>query len=95
VRTKQPEVEGTYEECLRRALVLVLGCCTVVVLPGRMRSDGARLEVRIADCLGMPVLDAATMQPAHRDEVSLRPVALRVPPGSRITIDLTEENDLR
>ena len=48
---------------LRRDLLELLTCDSVAVLPGWERSKGATLEVHVARSLGMPVLDAATMEP--------------------------------
>lgn len=40
---------------LRRALGMLLGSTAVAVLPGHESSPGARLELTIAEALGMPV----------------------------------------
>lgn len=45
----------TWESCLRRDLVDLLGCDGVAVLSGWSRSRGARFEVRTARMLKMPV----------------------------------------
>ncbi len=44
---------------LRVALVQMLSCDLVALLPGWQQSRGACLEVHVAKALGMPVLDAA------------------------------------
>jgi hypothetical protein len=48
---------------LRRDLHLLLECEAVAVLPGWRDSKGATLEVHVASALGMPVLDAETLEP--------------------------------
>ncbi|WP_233099577.1 DUF4406 domain-containing protein [Pseudomonas psychrophila] len=45
-------------ECLRRDIVALMACHCVVTLPGWEHSKGARLEVLIADRLGMTVVSA-------------------------------------
>lgn len=52
---------------LRRAIEQVVTVDGVAVLPGWSRSKGARLEVHVADALGMPILDAETLAPVSRD----------------------------
>lgn len=47
-----------WNECLRRDIVALMECYTVATLPGWEHSKGARLEVLIADRLGMAVLPA-------------------------------------
>ncbi|MFD9893355.1 DUF4406 domain-containing protein [Amycolatopsis sp. NPDC059027] len=49
-------IEGwTWEDYLRLDLKVLLDCTQVATLPGWTRSRGARLEVRTAKALGMPV----------------------------------------
>ncbi|MGP5239865.1 DUF4406 domain-containing protein, partial [Pseudomonas helleri] len=45
-------------DCLRRDIVALMTCFTVATLPGWEHSKGARLEVLIADRLGMTVVNA-------------------------------------
>lgn len=52
---------------LRRDLSAMLNCDAVAVLPGWQKSRGARLEVHVARQLGMPVLDADTLEPWGQD----------------------------
>jgi hypothetical protein len=52
-----------WAEYLRRDLAALLGCEAVAVLPGWRDSKGASLEVHVASALGMPVLDARTLEP--------------------------------
>jgi hypothetical protein len=47
-----------WSDCLRRDIVALMGCHTVATLPGWEHSKGARLEVLIADRLGMSVVSA-------------------------------------
>lgn len=51
--------EPTWENYLRGALRAMLTCEAVVLLPGWVRSNGARLERMVADRLRMPVYDYA------------------------------------
>ncbi|TCV51354.1 DUF4406 domain-containing protein [Pseudomonas sp. 460] len=47
-----------WSDCLRRDIVALMECHTVATLPGWEHSKGARLEVLIADRLGMSVVIA-------------------------------------
>ncbi|MFL1480960.1 DUF4406 domain-containing protein [Pseudomonas grimontii] len=47
-----------WSDCLRRDIVALMGCHTVATLLGWEHSKGARLEVLIADRLGMSVVSA-------------------------------------
>jgi hypothetical protein len=49
---------------MKRDLPAVLDADFVAVLPGWERSQGAQLEVHVARTCGIPVLDAATLEPA-------------------------------
>lgn len=44
---------GTWEECMRRDVALLVTCDHVATLPGWDKSQGAQLEVYIADRLGI------------------------------------------
>lgn len=48
---------------MRSALAAMLTCDEVVLLPGWTASRGARLEVQIAEALGMPIAEAPTPCP--------------------------------
>lgn len=56
---------------MRRDIPMLLTAEAVAVLPGWEQSRGATLEVTIARALGMPVLDAETLEPL--DEPSPQP----------------------
>ena len=47
-----------WNECLRRDIVALVACHSVATLPGWEHSKGARLEVLIAERLGMAVVSA-------------------------------------
>jgi hypothetical protein len=49
---------GTWDECMRRDIVELMRCDTVATLPGWLSSEGAFLEVTIAQRLGMKVVNA-------------------------------------
>lgn len=49
---EQPE-RPTWEEYMRHDITLLMGCRSVVLLPGWAGSRGARIEVRLADDLGI------------------------------------------
>ncbi|NVZ50238.1 DUF4406 domain-containing protein [Pseudomonas sp. B6002] len=49
---------GTWNDCMRRDIVALMECNTVATLPGWEHSKGARLEVLIAERLGMTVVNA-------------------------------------
>ncbi len=56
-------VEGwSWADYLRRDLVMVCDAEAVVVLPGWAASKGARLEVHVAQALGMPVVPISAIQ---------------------------------
>ncbi|RMQ98466.1 hypothetical protein ALP94_04655 [Pseudomonas savastanoi pv. glycinea] len=44
---------GTWEECMRRDVAMLVTCDHVATLPGWDKSQGAQLEVYIADRLGI------------------------------------------
>jgi Domain of unknown function (DUF4406) len=49
---------ASWHDCMRRDIVALMDCDTVATLPGWEHSKGARLEVLIAERLGMTVVDA-------------------------------------
>jgi hypothetical protein len=49
---------GSWNDCMRRDIVALMDCDTVATLPGWENSKGARLEVLIAERLGMTVVSA-------------------------------------
>ncbi len=49
---------GTWTDCMRRDIAALMECDTVARLPGWHTSKGARLEVLIAERLGMTVVNA-------------------------------------
>ena len=49
---------GTWNDCMRRDIAALMDCDTVATLPGWEHSKGARLEVLIAERLGMTVVNA-------------------------------------
>lgn len=49
---------GSWNDCMRRDIAALMECDTVATLPGWVHSKGARLEVLIAQSLGMTVVDA-------------------------------------
>jgi hypothetical protein len=49
---------GTWNDCMRRDIAALMNCDTVATLPGWEHSKGARLEVLIAEHLGMTVVSA-------------------------------------
>ena len=49
---------GTWNDCMRRDIVALMECDTVATLPGWENSKVARLEVLIAERLGMTVVNA-------------------------------------
>jgi hypothetical protein len=54
-----------WQRYLRSAIIQVCICDAVAVLPGWQQSKGATLETHIARSLGMPVLDAETLEPVN------------------------------
>lgn len=49
---------------LKRDLAMLLECDAIAVLPGWSESRGARLEVHVAESLGMPLYNANEMERA-------------------------------
>lgn len=49
---------GNWIDCMRRDIAALTGCDTVATLPGWEHSKGARLEILIAERLGMTVVKA-------------------------------------
>ncbi len=56
---------GTWNDCMRRDIAALMDCDTVATLPGWENSKGARLEVLIAERLGMTVVNAHDLQMAE------------------------------
>jgi len=57
------------ETYLRADVILVAQCEAMALLPGWQESRGAKLEYLLARELGMPVLDAETLQPLENPPV--------------------------
>jgi nucleoside 2-deoxyribosyltransferase len=51
--------QPSWAHYMRQALAQLVTCDTIAVLPGWRDSRGARLEVTVANALGMPVVIAA------------------------------------
>jgi hypothetical protein len=49
---------GSWNDCMRRDIAALMYCDTVATLPGWEHSKGARLEVLIAERLGMTIVSA-------------------------------------
>jgi hypothetical protein len=49
---------GSWNDCMRRDIATLMDCDTVATLPGWEHSKGARLELQIAERLGMTVVNA-------------------------------------
>lgn len=54
---------ATWEDCIRADVEALMRCGAVAVLPGWQRSRGATLEVYLARQIGLPILDAQTLEP--------------------------------
>lgn len=52
--------EDLWRRCMRRDIPELLTCNTIVVLPGWIKSRGARLEVAIAIAMGFTIIDYAS-----------------------------------
>ncbi|CRM70492.1 DUF4406 domain-containing protein [Pseudomonas sp. 58 R 12] len=52
---------GSRTDCMRRDIATLMECDTVATLPGWENSKGARLEVLIAERLGMTVVNAQNL----------------------------------
>ena len=52
-----------WEDYLRRDLRYLLDCRSIAVMRGWQKSRGARLEVAVARSIGMPMVDADTLEP--------------------------------
>lgn len=55
----------------RDIAIIVQECTAIAVLPGWQTSRGARLEAFVAHSLGLPVVDAATLDPIPASEFPL------------------------
>lgn len=49
---------GCWNECMRRDIAALMECDTIAKLPGWHTSKGARLELHIAERLGMAIVNA-------------------------------------
>lgn len=68
----------TWNDCMRRDIAALMDCDTVATLPGWEHSKGARLEVLIAERLGMTVANAHDLVPAAIEStVAHRPAGFR------------------
>ena len=70
------ECQNVWTEYLKKDIKQMLECDAVVVLNGWNNSRGARLEVYIATCLGLPILEAETMEVVPLDVVVLPAFAI-------------------
>lgn len=57
---------GSWTDCMRRDIAALMDCDTVATLPGWEYSKGARLEVLIAERLGMTVVKANDLVTSHQ-----------------------------
>lgn len=58
-------------EAFRRDIAAIERCEGVAVLPGWQQSTGAKAEVAIAKWLGLPVVDAGTLEPVESSQTIL------------------------
>lgn len=62
-----PDTTTPYNECLRNDLKALLDCDTIAMLDGWMDSNGAHLEMHVAQRVGIRVVEArAIVEPALR-----------------------------
>ncbi len=62
-----PDTTTPYNECLRNDLKALLDCDTIAMLDGWMDSNGAHLEMHVAQRVGIRVVEARTIvEPALR-----------------------------
>ena len=54
-----PDTCGGWETCLRKDIVALMGCDTLVLLPGWQSSKGAHLELHVAHRVGIHVTHIA------------------------------------
>lgn len=50
-----PDPGAAWADCMRQDIPRLLTCDSLVVLPGHENSRGAKLEISIAEALGMPI----------------------------------------
>lgn len=58
---EQPD--KSWNPCMRRDIVELMRADTIALLKGWKNSAGARLEITIAEALGMKIVDAYTLEP--------------------------------
>lgn len=57
----EPTGEKTWANCMRADIKALCDCCTVALLPGWESSKGANIEARLANQLGMRVVEFETL----------------------------------
>ena len=72
---------GSWNDCMRRDIAALMDCDTVATLPGWEHSKGARLEVLIAERLGMTVVNAHDL---YRWELVSRQMGRSYPQPDRL-----------
>lgn len=54
-----PDPKATWHECMRKDIRALCGCTAIVLLPGWEDSAGARLELHVAQQLGLHIVSLA------------------------------------
>ena len=57
----EPTGEKTWANCMKADIKVLCDCCTVALLPGWESSKGANIEARLANQLGMRVVEFETL----------------------------------
>jgi hypothetical protein len=78
--TDNGDTTKPWEYYMRKDLAMLCAAEAVAVLPGWQKSRGANLEVSVAESVGLPILDADTLQP-YREPITLE--AHRIVNGGR------------